>query len=52
MAAAHKSADPDFENKWTYYGAADGSFSIYLGILWPRDKDDMGWLQLVSTLKL
>jgi len=40
MAAAYKSADPDFENKWMYYGAADGSFSIYPGILWPRDKED------------
>jgi len=40
MSAAYKSADPDFENKWMYYGAADGSFSIYPGILWPRDKED------------
>jgi len=37
MAKAYKNADPDNENKWMYFGAADGSYSIYPGILWPRD---------------
>jgi len=39
MAKAYRNADPDNENKWMYFGAADGSYSIYPGILWPRTGD-------------
>ena len=29
----------DYQNKWMYFGAADGSYALYPGRLWPRDKD-------------
>ena len=27
------------KNKWMYFGAADGSYALYPGRLWPRDND-------------
>jgi len=32
----------EIQNKWMYFGAADGSYSLYPGRLWPRtDEDDL-----------
>jgi len=41
MLEAYESAAAkmDFENKWMYFGAVDGSYSIYPGRMWPRDSD-------------
>ena len=32
-------ASQDYENKWMYFGAADGAYALYPGRLWPRDRD-------------
>ena len=34
MADVYKevASSQDYENKWTYFGAADGSYSIYPGV--------------------
>ena len=32
-------ASQDYQNKWMYFGSVDGSYALYPGRMWPRDRD-------------